>query len=66
MNLDVILAELKKKEAAIAAAIEEFNAEQAAGRLGLEPYERAKLLVAQHDGLANGILLKLDDLLKSL
>lgn len=66
VNLDELLAEQEKKEAAIASAIDAFNAEQAAGRLGLEPYQRAKSLVAEHDALMATITLRIDEALASL
>lgn len=66
MNLDEALAELETKNAALAAAIQEFNTEQAAGRLGLEAYQHCKLLDKEIADLGTAIAGQIDETLASL
>lgn len=44
MDLDSAFALFQRKEAEVKAALEQCEAEQAAGRIGLEAYRRAKAL----------------------
>ncbi|MFN3727368.1 MAG: hypothetical protein ACK4SZ_13825 [Allosphingosinicella sp.] len=64
MNLDQALADLEA--AAFAAAIEEFNSEQAAGRLGLDAYQRGKRLNQDLTELGAAIAATMDEALNSL
>ena len=66
MNLDEALAELEKKEAAMGGAIAEFNAEQAAGRLGLDAYLRQKRLTQELTAFVAAIAAKMDEVVASL
>jgi hypothetical protein len=66
MNLDEALAEFETKKAAFAAAIEEFNNEQAAGRLGLNAYQRGKGLNEELAALGAAIAGDIEEVLASL
>lgn len=66
MNLDEALAEHAKKAAALEAAIEEFNAEQGAGRLGLDAVRRHKRLNEDLIALGAAIVAEMDEVLASL
>lgn len=66
MNLDDALAELETKNAALASAIQEFNSEHAAGRLGLDAYQRGKRLNEELTALGAGIAKRIDEVLASL
>ncbi len=66
MNLDDAFADHAEKETRLAAAIEEFNAEQAAGRLGLDAYQRMKSLNEELIALGTAIGTKMDQVLASL
>lgn len=66
MSIDEDLAKMAEKKAAIAAALQEFNAEQAAGRFGLDAYHRHKTLNEELITLGAAIAARMDEALASI
>lgn len=66
MNLDESLAAFERKEAALKAALQEFETAQDAGQMGLEAYQRAKALNEELTALGTTLMAKLEQTLASL
>ena len=66
MNIDEAYADFQSKEAAHKTALEQCEAEQAAGRTGLDQYRRAKALNEELTALGATLVVNLDQALASL
>ena len=66
MDIDAVYAEFRKKEDAFDAALARCEAEQAAGKTGLEAWREADRLHKELQAIAQSLTLRIEDALAEL